>query len=306
MKQYNKLCFGSLPMAFFQNNFTIEEGAKLINYAYNKGVRYFDTAELYQTYDIIREGLKHHIDDVIISTKTHASTWEMAEAHVEKALSLLNRKYIDIFFIHAPKIEDPFSSRKEVLDCLKSFKSKGIIKHIGIATHRVDVVREAAKHSDIEYVFALLNISGIGIMGGSKDDMKDAIEKASGSGKKIVGMKALGGGTLIHRAEEAIDYLLSNNSIDIVAMGMTSELEIDVNHSLFTNKAIEAEKWELVKNKNRSIRILKFCKGCGICLEMCSAGAIGIREKKAYVNIDECVLCGYCASKCPNFSIRVS
>ena len=35
------------------------------------------------------------------------------------------------------------------------------------------------------------------------------------------------------------------------------------------------------------------CIGCGICLKFCTVGAISISDKKAVINVDECVDCGF-------------
>lgn len=306
MQSYNRLCFGTLPMAYFQNNMSVKQGAELIRYAIKKGINFIDTAELYQTYDIIREGIKGRSDEVVISTKTHAKTYKDAKEHVETALNKLDRDYIDIFYIHAPKIEKPFIARGEAIECLLEYKEKGAIKHIGIASHRVDTILEASNIEYIDTVFALINMMGIGIMAGTKEDMESAINKAYENGKHIVAMKALGGGNLIKNAESALNYVLRNPAIQTVAIGMVSEKEIDINYDLFNNVEITKERWASVKNKHRKIRILDSCKGCMKCTEMCSANALSKIDGKVKVDSEKCTLCGYCAANCPNFSIRVS
>ncbi|OPZ84895.1 MAG: 2,5-diketo-D-gluconate reductase A [Firmicutes bacterium ADurb.Bin419] len=306
MKELTKLCFGTLPMAYFQNNLSINQGAELIRYAIKKGIDFFDTAELYQTYDIIREGIKGSSDKVKISTKTHANNYKDAKQHVETALNKLERNYIDIFYIHAPKVENPFVVRADALQCLLEYKSKGVIKHIGIASHRVDTIWEAADSEYIDVVFALINLAGIGIMAGTKEDMECAIDYAYKKNKQVVAMKVLGGGNLIKNAEKAIDYVLRNPSIQSAAVGMVSKQEIDINYNYFNNIEISNSQWEEVKHKQRGIRILNFCKGCMKCTAMCSANAIQNIDGKAVVDRERCTLCGYCAANCPNFSIRIS
>ena len=53
--QVSKICFGSLTMGPLQRNLSTFEGASLIEYAYERGVNFIDTAELYETYAHIRE-----------------------------------------------------------------------------------------------------------------------------------------------------------------------------------------------------------------------------------------------------------
>ena len=99
--EVSRLCFGSLTMTPFQANLTIKEGAYLIEHAYNRGINFLDTAEIYENYGYIREALKGiKREDYIIATKTYAYTEEMARDSVELALKELDTDYIDIFMLH--------------------------------------------------------------------------------------------------------------------------------------------------------------------------------------------------------------
>ena len=42
--------FGVLTVGNTQLNLTVDEGAKLIKYAFSKGINFFDTAQYYETY----------------------------------------------------------------------------------------------------------------------------------------------------------------------------------------------------------------------------------------------------------------
>ncbi|NMA49701.1 MAG: aldo/keto reductase, partial [Tissierellia bacterium] len=86
--EVSRLCFGSLTMTPFQANLSIEEGAELIRYAYQKGINFIDTAEIYENYEYIKEALKSiRREDYVIATKTYAYTEELAKISLEKALT---------------------------------------------------------------------------------------------------------------------------------------------------------------------------------------------------------------------------
>lgn len=40
------------------------------------------------------------------------------------------------------------------------------------------------------------------------------------------------------------------------------------------------------------------CTGCGLCVEVCSTGAMTMAEGKAYVDQETCTGCGICANEC--------
>lgn len=41
------------------------------------------------------------------------------------------------------------------------------------------------------------------------------------------------------------------------------------------------------------------CTGCGMCVDMCSMGAISIRDNTAQVDALKCNGCGICKDECP-------
>ena len=97
----SRLCFGSLTMTPFQANLSIKEGAYLIEYAYNKGINFIDTAEIYDNYGYIKTALKGiNRQDFVITTKSYAYTKEMAKESLDLALKELDTDYIDIMLLH--------------------------------------------------------------------------------------------------------------------------------------------------------------------------------------------------------------
>ena len=50
-----------------------------------------------------------------------------------------------------------------------------------------------------------------------------------------------------------------------------------------------------------------WCKGCGICAAFCPKGALEIvNEKVRRVEGAECVLCGQCELRCPDYAIYIN
>ena len=74
-------------MTPFQANLSISEGAYLIEYGFERGINFLDTAEIYDNYAYIKKallGIKR--EDYCIASKTYAYTKEMAKDSLEKAL----------------------------------------------------------------------------------------------------------------------------------------------------------------------------------------------------------------------------
>lgn len=301
----SRLCFGSLTMTPFQANLSIKEGAELINYAYNKGINFLDTAEIYENYGYIKEALKT-IDrkNYVLTTKCYAYNREMAEKSLEKALKELNVDYIDIFMLHEQESIYTLKGHKEAIEYFKKAKKQGKIRAIGISTHRVEGVLAAIEVDDIEVVHPIVNIEGIGIQDGNIDDMLTAIKKAYDAGIGIYAMKPLGGGHLINRFDEAFNFVRNIPFIHSIAIGMQSKDEIDCNISLIEKGIAPDSLKNNIRKKNRRLIVADYCIGCGKCVNICKHNGIEIVEGKAVPN-ENCILCSYCARVCPEFCIKV-
>jgi ferredoxin len=50
---------------------------------------------------------------------------------------------------------------------------------------------------------------------------------------------------------------------------------------------------------------LETCRGCGVCVEACPAGAIYLVSGQPTVNQEDCTACGACAEACPHGAIAL-
>jgi len=303
--EVTELCFGALPMGPLQANMPVDKGAAVIRKALEEGINFIDTAEIYQTYQHIAQALKGFAGEVIIATKSTASTYEEMEKSIKKALKELERPYIDIFLLHAARAgANIFQEREGALRCLKDYKAKGLVRHIGISTHSVEAVQAAITQEDMEIIFPIINMTGFGIIKGSQQDMLAAIEKAHQAGKGLYAMKVLAGGNLLDRLEEAINYVRGIQGIASLAIGMISLDELDVNLRVFRNEAVPEELLKISKS-NKKLFVTRFCVGCGTCVKTCPNFALALQDNKVVIDHDKCLLCGYCSPVCPEYALRL-
>ncbi len=301
----SKLCFGSLTISPLQSNLPIRQGARIIAKAFEKGINFIDTAELYENYEYIKEAIKGHRNDFVLSTKCYAYTKEGAEASLCKALKELNTDYIDIFSLHEQEDEYTIKGHWEAIEYFLKAKEKGYIRTFGISTHNISAVKASLIYDEIEVLHPIYNKAGLGIADGTIEEMKLAIADACKKGKGIYSMKPLGGGNLLDNAEDCIKFVLDDKNIHSIAIGMQSEEEIDFNVAVIKGvKPSESLKSKL-SNRKRKLLIDFWCEGCGACADACGQKAITIINGKAHVNEEKCVLCGYCSRYCKQFCIKV-
>lgn len=303
--EVGELCMGILPIGPLQKDLPVEEAADIIADALRQGVDFIDTAQMYKTYPHIRSAFEKTAVRPVIASKSAAKTYEDMEAAILEALEAMAVDKIDIFHLHAAKVEpDVFDLRQGALQCLLDYKAKGLIRATGISTHNPKVVAAAALRPDIDVVFALINQAGRGLYNGTLHEMEAAIDLCHSCGKGVYLMKVLGGGTLSAAFESSIAYARGLGDYP-VALGIIRQEEVDYNVKFFNDDPSYTE----VPLKLTEKKIFVFnpvCTSCGTCISACHSEAIAYAANgKAQIDPDKCVQCGYCIPACPHFAIRM-
>ncbi len=301
----SRLCFGALTIGPLQANLPIDEGSSILAYALKQGINFIDTAQLYGTYPYIKEAIRKTGIRPVISTKSYAYNKEQAETSLEEARKLLDIDVIDIFMLHEQVSELTLKGHQEALDYYLNQKEHGKIRAVGVSTHAIEVVNVASLRKEIDIIAPMLNMKGLGIIDGTLLEMENAICKAKKHGKSIVTMKPLGGGNCISNYDQCFSYLFKNENIDSIAVGMRSEAEIDMNIATFSNTEISESLKERVSLQNRQLHIEFWCEKCQKCIKRCQANALSFSNGEVIIDHEKCVLCGYCASVCDVFAIKI-
>lgn len=165
----SKICLGTMTWG---NQNTQNEGFEQMDYALEKGVNFFDTAELYpvpanaETYADTERIIGNWVeqrknrDKVVLATKiagpgaytahirTTGFTPESIREALEGSLMRLKTDYIDLYQLHWPERNANFFGKRDytpdenepweinfqhVLETLDNFKKEGKIRHIGLS-----------------------------------------------------------------------------------------------------------------------------------------------------------------------------
>lgn len=302
--EVSRLAFGTLTISPMQKDMPPERGAELILYAAEHGVNLFDTAQLYETYEPLRLALKQR-PDLLISTKSYAWDREGAQAAFDDARRRLDLDVIPIFLMHEQEDMLTLKGHREAFDFYLEQKAKGNIRAVGFSTHRIAAVNYAPRYPGVDVVHPLINMTGVGIADGTREEMEKACAAAHSAGIGIYAMKPLGGGHLLRDPRQAFDYLRNQPFIDSVCCGMQSEDEIDVNLRLIAGEIPDEAASARTQRNPRTLMIHDWCLGCGKCVERCGQHALSIVDGKCVCDQSKCVRCGYCAPVCPDFCIKV-
>ncbi len=314
--------FGVLALGRTHSDMGCEEGADLLLYGLEKGLSFFDTAQYYEEYPLMKafiekaEASGHGREEMVICTKSLAEGYEWMNFAIDEALKKMGLEYIDVFLMHEVR-SGQLEERTEAWQALRDAKANGKVRAIGLSTHHADVAAKAAELEDCDCVFALLNIEGLGIRcgepggpgeglpgywipdrPGTREEMEAALSKCHKAGLGVFTMKALGGGNLIAGYREALDYVFSKPYVDSVMLGMSTKQEVDA--------LIDYIEGDLLEDYSPDVsgKVLKVnhddCVGCGECQKACASEAIHYAENGlSEIDQDKCIDCGYCAYACP-------
>ena len=130
-----------------------QQAISLIREAVERGVTFFDTAEIYGPYineEVVGEALAPFRNRVVIATKfgfdcersgqTLNSRPEHIRAAVEGSLARLKTDYIDLYYQHRV---DPDVPMEDVAGTVADLIAEGKVKHLGLSEAGVDSIRRA-------------------------------------------------------------------------------------------------------------------------------------------------------------------
>jgi len=171
-----------------------EDGIALIRAAVERGVTFFDTAEVYGPFaneELVGEALAPFRNDVVIATKFGFNIDAAGVQHqdpplnsrpehikevADASLKRLGTDHIDLFYQHRV---DPLVPIEDVAGAVKDLIQEGKVKHFGLSEAGIDVIRRAHAVQPLtalqneyslwwrepeEEIFAVLEELGIGFV----------------------------------------------------------------------------------------------------------------------------------------------
>jgi predicted aldo/keto reductase-like oxidoreductase len=225
---------GSVGVKHSSNQVKLGEAKfkKLVRYAYDKGITYFDTADQYGSHIYLREALRGlPRDRLFIQTKTHATTPEMARADIERFREELGVDYLDTLLMHCMQKGSWPIDRRPVMDTLAEAKAKGRIRAVGVSCHGMAPLKAAVDCDWVDVDLARINPVGgrAGRMDGTPDEVAACLKAMHAKGKAVIGMKILAEGTLKtpEKQIESLRYVLGLGCLSCFVIGFESEQQID-------------------------------------------------------------------------------
>lgn len=196
--------------------------------AYEKGIRYFDMADMYGAHPYMKEALKTFIprDQVTLLTKTASRDPDRVRADVERFRKELDTDRLDIVLLHCMNDPDWSNKLKGCMDVLEDFKAKGVLRAHGISSHNLEASRRAAETEWVDVLLERINPFGIK-MDAPPDQVALILKKARENGKGVLGMKIAGEGQCRDKIAESLKFVMGLGCVDAMPIGFLDPREID-------------------------------------------------------------------------------
>lgn len=215
---------GSEQLALGQEAFT-----RLFRHAYERGIRYIDTADNYRMHLFVRfaiQGLPR--DRLFILSKTGARHPEVAKADIERFRRELQTDYLDCLLLHCMTTKTFPTDMRPVMDVLSEAKAKGRVRAVGISSHGMDPLRASVDCDWMDVQLVRINPFGQN-MDGQPEEVLGICKKIHATGRGVLGMKIYGetGYDTREKRLQALRYVLRSGAVDAFAIGFSKPEQID-------------------------------------------------------------------------------
>ena len=222
-----------------QTRLGFERLVALFRHAYDRGITFFDLADLYGTHLYFREALRSiPREKVTILTKMwwrydgpEGNTRlpfrkQVVRSTLERFRHELNTDYIDVVLLHCMTKGSWDADMQPYMEELAAAKEKKQIRAVGVSCHDFEALKTAVSSPWLDVVLARINPRGVK-MDGTPEQITEVLRQAKASGKAVIGMKIFGEGQLKEEKERCIQFAQELGVLDAMTIGFEEPEQID-------------------------------------------------------------------------------
>jgi 1-deoxyxylulose-5-phosphate synthase len=217
-----------------------ESFTRLVRYAYDQGIRFFESAESYGgMHQMLATALKGiPRDSYRLMTKYSMRTADNPQQKIDRFRKELNSEYVDILLMHAMRNPQWPEQTKAVQDAFSEAQSKKIVLAKGASIHGLQGLGACPGNKWLDVTLIRINHDGTRMDTPSlqesdeKGDVEQVVahaKKIRGQGTGLLGMKLIGEGqfTTPERREASLKFVMERGVVDAVTIGFKSTEEVD-------------------------------------------------------------------------------
>jgi aryl-alcohol dehydrogenase-like predicted oxidoreductase len=216
-----------------------QEGfTRLVRHAYDRGVRFFETAESYgemhKMLGIALKGIPR--DSYQLMSKVTTRDGVNPQAKLDELRSLANAEYFDIMLLHWQHTATwPADTRRWQDAILEAESKKAVVSH-GASVHGLPALRRVPGNEWLKVAMIRVNHTGRAMDAedyntqglGNVPEVVDHVKRVRNEGMGVIAMKLAGEGTFgPEDRQKAMRFAFRQAGVDCVTVGYKTTGEID-------------------------------------------------------------------------------
>ena len=233
------LAFGTgSKNGYVQSSLGQKEFSRLIHYAYERGIRFFETSESYSTPAMLGEALKDFPrESYQLMNKVTTDEGVEPLKRFDQMRRISQTEYFDIMLLHWQVSGDWTATTGRWQDGILEAQSKQIIRTRGASVHGLPALRLMPGNKWLQVAMIRMNHNGTAMDGPVHDDgnpgnvpeVVEHVKQVKREGMGIISMKLVGDGAFTRHEDRqaAMRFAFKNAGIDCATVGFKSTQEID-------------------------------------------------------------------------------
>ena len=224
---------GEVQRALGQDGFT-----RLVRYAYDHGIRFFETAESYaemhRMLGIALQGIPR--DTYQLMSKVTTRDGVDAQQKLDELRKLANTEYFDIMLLHWQHTGTWPSDTRRWQDAILEAQSKKVVVSHGASVHGLPALRRVPGTKWLDVAMIRMNHTGKSMDAedyatqglGNVPEVVQHVKEVRQEGMGVISMKLIGEGTFNREdRQKAMKFAFRNAGVDCVTVGYKNTAEVD-------------------------------------------------------------------------------
>ena len=216
-----------------------EQFTSLVRYAYDRGIRFFETAESYgemhKMLGIALKGIPRESYQLMSKVTTFHEGVD-PQQKFDELRKLANTEYFDIMLLHWQHAATWPADTARWQDAILEAESKKIIVSHGASVHGLPALRQVPGNQWLDIAMIRVNHKGKSMDAedyatagpGNVPEVVDHLKEARKEGMGVISMKLIGEGAFNREdRQKAMKFAFRNAGVDCVTVGYKNTAEID-------------------------------------------------------------------------------
>jgi aryl-alcohol dehydrogenase-like predicted oxidoreductase len=224
---------GAVQRQLGQDGFT-----RLVRYAYDRGIRFYETAESYgdmhRMLGIALEGLPRESYQIMSKVTTRDGV--DPQVKFDELRRLAKTEYFDVMLLHWQHEGDWPEESRRWADGIAEAQHRKIVVGRGASVHGLPALRAMPGDDWLQVAMIRVNHKGVRMDAedyatdglGNVDEVVKHVQQVKREGMGVVSMKLVGEGVFNHEdRQKAMRFAFRNAGVDCVTVGYKSPAEVD-------------------------------------------------------------------------------